>query len=242
MSNVAPRALSEHLAELRGRLLMVVGLFFAFFIALYIFKHQLINILLTPLYAAGVSQVIAVGVMEVFVTQLKIAAYGAALLTLPVLLGQIWLFVAPGLYQREQSTTRLLVWGGPVLLLAGVLFCWFAVLPAALKFMVMLAGEQVDTLPAVGLYLTLVVRLLLAFGLVFQLPLLLWGLVRLDVVSLEQLANMRRYVLVLAVAVGAILTPPDPFTQLLLAIPVWLFYELTLALLKHTKPKENDKD
>jgi sec-independent protein translocase protein TatC len=235
------RPLSQHLAELRQRLLWVVGLYMALFIGLYVLREPYLDLLLTPLLAAGATQVIAIGVLEPFVVQLKLAAYGALLLLSPFLLGQLWAFVAPGLYRQERQAIRWVVWLLPLAFGAGVLFCWLVVLPPALAFMLKLAGDNLTPLPAAGLYLTLVVRMLLAFGLVFQLPLLLWSLVRLEVLSVAQLAAMRRYVVVLAVAVGALLTPPDPLTQLMLALPVWIFYELTLFFLqRQAGPERGD--
>ena len=243
---------TSHFVELRSRLLNSIIFIFISFIISYIFAEQIYNFLVEP-YANAVKddqisrRLIFTALHETFITYIKVAFFAAIFLGSPVLLIQIYKFIAPGLYKNEKKAILPYLVSTPILFLLGGLIVYYLVMPLAIKFF--LSFETIgsnSTLPIqleakVNEYLSLIMRLIFAFGISFQLPILLNLLARIGVVNSNYLKTRRRYVIVIIFAIAAILTPPDPITQVGLAIPLLLLYELSIFTMRFTEKKENKK-
>lgn len=236
--------LLDHLIELRARLVRcVLALAAAFGVCLY-FADDIFGILVRPLAAAfpeGEGRLIYTKLYEAFFVDLKVALFAAFFVSFPVIANQLWAFVAPGLYAREKRAFLPFLIATPVLFTAGASLAYFVVMPAAFRWFLgfegVHAGIESEALPAMGDYLGLVMQFILAFGISFLLPVLLLLLNRAGIVSRAQLAGARRYVIVGVVVLAAIVTPPDPGSQLILAIPLWLLFEGSLAIMALTERK-----
>jgi len=227
--------LLDHLVELRQRLLYAsIALAVAFAICFY-FEKQIFNFLAQPLADLLLRETgrrfIYTGLTEVFFTQVKVAAFGAAVLSFPIFASQIWMFVAPGLYKNERSAFLPFLIASPILFLIGGAFLYYVMMPFAWRFFLSYQTPGgPDTLPVqlearVSEYITLVMKLIFAFGLSFQLPVLLTLLVRANIISAASLVSKRRYAIVGVFIFAAVVTPPDPVSQVSLAIPLLLLYE-----------------
>mgnify|MGYP000656009657 CR=1 FL=1 len=235
----------EHLVELRRRLILCMLALFAMTGLCYVFVDHILAVLIQPLAesmseAGGSTQrLIYTSLTEAFFTTLKLSFLSALFLTLPFILMQVWKFVAPGLYKREQGAFLPFLIATPILFLMGAMLVYFFVMPLAWKFFLTFQTSAVDTvLPIqlearIGDYLNLIISLIFAFGLTFQLPVLLMLLARAGFVKAEQLASKRKYALVLAFLIGAVLTPPDVVSQSLLALPILALYEASIFLIRH---------
>ena len=236
--------LLDHLIELRTRLVRaVVALSLAFAVCLY-FAEDIFEILVRPLAAAfptGEGRLIYTKLYEAFFVEIKVALFAAFFISFPVIANQLWAFVAPGLYAREKKAFLPFIVATPVLFTMGASLAYFVVMPTAFKWFLgfegVSAGLQQEALPAMGDYLDLVMRFILAFGISFLLPVLLLLLNRAGLVTRAQLAGARRYVIVAVFIVGAIITPPDVISQLLLAIPLWLLFEGSLVIMRFSEKK-----
>ena len=242
---------TSHLVELRTRLLNSLIFIFAIFIVSYIFAEHIYNFLVDPYANAvkntdGSRRLIFTALHETFITYIKVAFFSAIFLGSPVLLIQIYKFIAPGLYNNEKKAILPYLISTPILFLLGGLLVYYLVMPLAIKFF--LSFETLGsntTLPIqleakVNEYLSLIMRLIFAFGISFQLPILLNLLARIGVVNSDYLKTRRRYVIVIIFALAAILTPPDPITQVGLAIPLLLLYELSIFTVRFTEKKEKE--
>ena len=247
---------TSHFIELRSRLLNSLIFIFIVFIFSYIFAEQIYNFLVEP-YANAVKddqnsrRLIFTALHETFITYIKVAFFTAILLGSPVLLIQIYKFIAPGLYKNEKNALLPYLISTPILFMLGVLLVYYLIMPLAIKFFLSFETLGSNTsLPIqleakVNEYLSLIMRLIFAFGISFQLPILLNLLAKIGVVNSEYLKKRRRYVIVIIFALAAILTPPDPITQVGLAIPLLLLYELSIFTVRFTEKKrenENLKD
>lgn len=236
--------LLEHLIELRGRLLRcVMALGAAFCVCLY-FADDIFAILVQPLtdaFPAGQGKLVYTKLYEAFFVEIKVALFAAFFVSFPVIANQLWAFVAPGLYAKEKKAFLPFLIATPVLFTAGASLAYFLVMPTAFKFFLgfqgTTAGLQQEALPAMGDYLDLVMRFILAFGISFLLPVLLLLLNRAGIVSREQLVKARRYIIVLIVAVAAVITPPDAASQLMLAVPLYLLFEGSLLFMLMSERK-----
>ena len=243
----------SHLTELRKRLIHSLIFIFVIFILSYIFAENIYNFLVEP-YAKAVKndgidrRLIYTALHETFITYLKVAFFVAIFLGSPIVLTQIWKFVAPGLYQNEKKAFLPYLIATPILFLLGGMLIYYLVMPLAVNFFLSFETTAgVNTLPIqleakVNEYLSLIMRLIFAFGLSFQLPVLLNLLARIGVIDSEYLKIRRKYFVVIIFAAAALLTPPDPITQIGLAIPLLILYELSILSVKITEKKKQKEN
>jgi sec-independent protein translocase protein TatC len=221
-------SLMGHLLELRSRLLKSVLTVLVAFLGLMPFANRIYAELAAPLLAklpAG-GQLVAIDVASPFFTPVKLAFFSAVVLSMPVLLYQAWAFVAPGLYQNEKRLARPLLVASVLLFYIGAAFAYFLVLPAVFGFLTAVTPEGVAMMTDISRYLDFVLVIFLAFGLSFEMPVAVVVLVLLGVVTPAQLREWRGYVVVGIFILAAIITPPDVISQIMLAIPMWLLYEI----------------
>jgi sec-independent protein translocase protein TatC len=239
-----------HLVELRDRLIraaLAVGIAFGA-LALYPGPSGLYDLLAAPLVAqlpAGAT-LIATNVISPFLVPLKITLMAAFLLALPVVLYQVWAFVAPGLYTHEKKLVLPLVVSSTLLFFTGVAFCYFFVFGKVFTFIQSFAPKSVSAMPDIEAYLSFVLSMFIAFGAAFEVPIVVVVLARMGLVSIEKLKSFRAYFIVLAFIIAAVLTPPDVVSQLALAIPMVLLYEVGIlaagVFIKHTQAPDEAGD
>ncbi|TCT34818.1 twin-arginine translocase subunit TatC [Martelella mediterranea] len=237
-----PQPLVEHLMELRKRLVWSLAAFFLGFLLCFAFAKDLFNLLVLPYRWAVIwagfdpakMQLIYTAPQEFFFTQIKISLFGGLLLAFPVIAFQVYSFVAPGLYKNERSAFLPFLVASPVLFIIGGAIVYFFLIPVVMLFFLNMqqvpeGGEvAISLLPKVSEYLSLIMSLVLAFGLVFQLPVVTTLLARVGLTSSQWLAKQRKFAIVIAFIIAAVLTPPDPLSQLGLALPTILLYEVAI--------------
>tara|TARA_Y100000815_G_scaffold251247_1_gene254606 strand:+ start:1758 stop:2540 length:783 start_codon:yes stop_codon:yes gene_type:complete len=230
--------LLDHLLELRKRLLYCAVAVLITFLASYYFADKIFAFLVQPLLAAGQGKIIFTQIFEAFFVQVKVAFFAAMMLSFPVIANQIWQFVAPGLYRREKRALLPFLLATPVLFISGAAMAYYITIPVALQFLLgfqgNLGGVEQEALPSVGNYLDFVMQFLFAFGLAFLLPVLLMLLERSGIVTYEQIKGAWRYFVVVAFGLSAVLTPPDIWSQTLLAVPMIGLYFLSLVAIRFT--------
>ena len=241
----------EHLAELRSRLVKSIVYLFIFFIVCYFFAENIYSFLVAP-YAEAVKddevnrRMIFTALHETFITYLKVAFFAAIFITSPIILTQIWKFVAPGLYKNEKRALLPYLIATPTLFLLGGMLVYYLIMPLAIKFFLSFeTTTQFTNLPIqleakVNEYLSLIMRLIFAFGISFQLPVLLSLLARVGFIDSQYLKKRRKYVIIIIFSVAAILTPPDPITQIGLGIPLLILYELSILSVRLIEKKKNN--
>ncbi len=241
----------EHLTELRSRLVKSIVYFFIFFIICYFFSQNIYSFLVAP-YAEAVQnddtnrRMIFTALHETFITYLKVAFFTSIFVGSPFIITQIWKFVAPGLYKNEKKALLPYLIATPTLFLLGAMLVYYLVMPLAIKFFLSFeTTSQIGNLPIqleakVNEYLSLIMRLIFAFGISFQLPVLLSLLAKVGLIDSIYLKKRRRYVVVIIFAVAALLTPPDPITQIGLGIPLLILYELSILSVKIIEKKKNN--
>ena len=224
----------EHLIELRKRLMVaclvtVVGMGVAYF-----FKEHVFYFLTSPLTenTNAPQTLIFTGVPELFFTYLKMSFFCGLFVGLPIILWEIWSFIAPGLYDHERRVVGPFIAVTPLLFYAGGAFMYYIVLPLAMDFFLMFQTENITALPSVKEYLAFLIKMLFAFGLAFELPVLLLLLMKFGVVSLQTIKGFRRYAIVFIFIASALLTPSDPMSQVVLALPLVILYELSILMAK----------
>ena len=228
----AEMTIIDHLVELRTRLLKASLAVIIALLVLLPFSGELYALLSAPLLAHQPegSQMVAIDVASPFLAPFKLTLMVALLAAVPVIMYQLWAFVAPGLYQKEKYITRPLLVSATLLFYAGCAFAYFAVFPLMFGFFARVAPEGVSVMTDISRYLDFVITLFLAFGLVFEVPVATIILVALRVTTADKLAAKRSYVIVAAFAIGMLLTPPDIISQTLLAVPMWLLFEIGIIL------------
>ena len=237
--------LLDHLIELRGRLLKCVWALLITGVLCFYFSDKLFAFLVHPLKEAfgdGGGRLVYTKLYEAFFVQVKIAVFGAFCLSFPIIANQLWAFIAPGLYAKEKRALLPFLIMTPVLFLMGASLAYYVVMPTAFHFFLQYQGNSsglsVEALPSADAYLTLVMQFILAFGVSFLMPVLLMLLNRAGFVSRVQLIGLRRYMIVGAFILAAVLTPPDIVSQLMLAIPLLLLYEITIVAIWFTDRRE----
>jgi len=234
---------TDHLEELRKRLIrsfIAVGIGFA---VSYGFKEQLFEILIHPLISVmpADNKMIFTGLPEAFFTYLKVAFLTGLMAASPVIIFEFWMFVSPGLYKKEKSLLIPIITLSSIFFLGGALFGYFIVFPYGFKFFLGFANENIQALPSMREYLSFASKMLLAFGLVFELPLVITSMARLGIVTVDFLKKNRKYALLLFFTGSAILTPPDVVTQIMMALPLMLLYEISILgarIFGKRKPEE----
>jgi sec-independent protein translocase protein TatC len=232
----------EHLVELRRRLIwsfVALGLCFA---VCFYFADKIFAFLAQPLveaFGTGQGRLIYTKLYEAFFTEVRVALFAAFFLAFPIIAMQVWLFVAPGLYAKEKKAFLPFLVATPILFALGGALAYYVVMPTAFRFFLKyegnLGGIEQEALPAVGDYLSLVMHFILAFGIAFLLPILLMLLERAGIVTRRQLIQGRRYAILIAFVIAAVATPPDVLSQFMLAIPLWLLYEISLVAIWFTE-------
>jgi len=233
----------SHLIELRNRLLRIVVGFVVVFIALFPFANEIYALLAAPLLSklpAG-GQMIATAVTTPFFVPMKVAMMAAFLLSLPHTLYQVWSFVAPGLYAHEKKFMIPIILASSFLFLSGMAFAYFLVFPVIFGFIVGTAPVGVAVMTDIGNYLDFIITLFFAFGLAFEVPIAVVMAARFGWVSIHALKEARGYVVVGAFVIAAVVTPPDVISQFMLAMPMWLLYELGIVVARFTT-KESESE
>jgi sec-independent protein translocase protein TatC len=246
-----PMPLMDHLLELRRRLMWSIVAFFVAFAVCYYFSSSIYSFLARPLADVLRAQsggqdaphLIYTQLYEAFFTQIKLAMFGGLFVAFPVIAAQLWLFIAPGLYRSEKNALLPFLAATPILFLMGAALAYYFVFPFAWKFFASFqtptgaGGIGIELLPRVGEYLDLVMRLIMAFGITFQLPVLLTLLAKVGIVSSKGLGRFRRYAYVGMFVVAAVLAPPDVITQCGLALPLIALYEISIIAARMVEPK-----
>ena len=250
MTQDAAQPLTHHLIELRTRLMWVFGAMIIGTCLCFFFVEPLYGFLVTPLADAmhdGDSQrLIYTGLTEAFFTYMKVAFFAGIFITFPILLLQVWMFLAPGLYENEKRAFLPFMVATPILFFLGGAVVYYVVLPMAWPFFLSFQTDASETALPIQLearvseYLDLIMTLIFAFGLCFQLPVLLTLMGKAGLVSADWLASKRKYALIITFILAAFLTPPDVISQILLAVPIMALYELSIFLIRHaSKPNKN---
>ena len=236
--------LMGHLEELRDRLKKsAISIIIGFLIAYY-FSEELFYILAMPLKAKMPEEgrLIFTNLPEMFFTYLKISFVAGLMIASPYIFLQLWKFIAPGLYKHEQQLMLPFVFVSTFLFIAGALFGYFVVFPFGFEFFLNFSNNLVQALPSVREYFSLALMLLVVFGAIFELPVILFFLAKLGIITPKFLKEKRKYAIVLAFIIGAILTPPDVFTQILMAIPLIILYEISIFATRFARPIKKEKE
>lgn len=221
----------SHLVELRDRLLHAVLVILVIFLALFSFSNELYSLLAEPLlvHLPQGSSMIATDVASPFLTPFKLAMMSAIFISMPFLLYQLWAFIAPGLYKHEKSLAFPLLFSSIILFYLGMVFAYFVVFPLMFKFFTGIALEGVTMMTDITKYLDFVLKMFFAFGMAFEVPIATILVISTGMTTADKLAEKRPYIIVVAFIAGMLLTPPDIVSQMLLAVPMWILFELGLV-------------
>ena len=234
--------LIAHLAELRNRLLRSLACVFVIFLGLSVFANDIYALVAGPLLAQlpEQSSMIATEVAAPFLVPFKLTFFVAVLVSVPYLLYQAWAFVAPGLYQNERRLVLPLISSSVLLFYLGIAFAFYIVFPLLFAFLTSTAPVGVTVMTDIGHYLNFILKMFFAFGVAFEVPIAIILLVWTGIATVESLAKKRPYIIVGAFTAGMLLTPPDIISQVMLAVPVWLLFELGLILGRFVKRRADD--
>jgi sec-independent protein translocase protein TatC len=236
----------SHLVELRNRLVRAVIAVLAVFVVIFMYPgaSAIYDFLAQPMLASlpQGTRMIATGVITPFMVPVKVTLLAAFLVALPYVLYQAWAFVAPGLYRHEQNLALPLIVSSSLLFLAGMAFCYFVVFQTVFAFITSFAPQSITPAPDIEAYLSFVMTMFIAFGITFEVPIAVVLLVRMGIMSVQKLREIRGYVIVVAFVIAAIVTPPDVISQFMLALPLWILYEVGLLLASRVKPRANEDE
>ena len=236
--------LKPHIADLRKRLVIsVITLVIAFF-ACFTFYEPILNWMMVPIEAVlpANSQMVAVEIQETFFTALKVAFFSGFIVSLPVIFWQLWLFLAPGLYDHEKKLVIPFVFFATLMFLTGAAFAYYVVVPFGFEFLINFGSAVVTVLPSIGKYVGFFTKLLFGFGIAFELPVITFFLAKIGLVDDRMLKDFFRYAVVIIFVVAALLTPPDVLTQFLMAGPLILLYGVSIYIAKVFNPADTSLD
>ena len=230
-------SITNHLIELRSRLLKVFALFAVLSIAGIPFASEIYSFIASPLIdlLPNGSTMIATEVASPFMAPIKLVLYVALLLSMPWLFYQTWMFVSPGLYKEEKNVTAPLMLSTIILFFSGVCFAFFVVCPIIFKFFIGMAPANIQVMTDINQYLSFVFKLLFAFGIAFEIPIATVIIIKSGIATKESLTSARPYLIILFLVIGMLLTPPDIFSQLFLAVPMWLLFEIGILFSSNKK-------
>jgi sec-independent protein translocase protein TatC len=234
----------SHLKELRDRLVVCIVAIAIAFVFTYYFKEKLFDFLMQPFIKVmpAQSSFIFTGITEAFITYFKISVVAALFITAPVILFEFWMFVSPGLYENEKKYVYPFIFFGSLCFICGALFCYFVVMPNIYRFFVSYARDFVIPMPDLKNYMGLTLKLLIIFGIIFELPLVAFYLSKAGIINPTMLRNKRRYAILAIFIISAIITPPDVVSMILVALPLWGLYELGILIAKMFGKKETLND
>lgn len=238
--------LKPHIADLRKRLVISSITLIVMFFVCFAYYEPILNWMMVPVEAAlpQNSQMVAVEIQETFFTALKVAFFAGFIASLPVIFWQLWLFLAPGLYDHEKKLVIPFVFFGTLMFLVGASFAYYIVVPLGFDFLIAFGSTVVTVLPSIGKYVDFFTKLLFGFGIAFELPVITFFLAKIGLVDDRMLKDFFRYAIVIIFIVAAILTPPDVLSQLLMAAPLILLYGISIYIAKvfNPAPKEDEEE
>jgi sec-independent protein translocase protein TatC len=236
--------IKPHIAELRSRLIKIVIIYFVFFLIAFVFWKPIFNWMAKPLLEAlkhsQNSEIIFTGLAEPFFTAVKISLFAGLVMSLPFILYQIWAFIAPGLYEDEKKLILPFVFWGSLMFLLGAAFAYYVVFPVGFKVLVTFGGDEFTAMPRISEYVSFFGKLMLGFGIAFELPVFTYFLAKLGLITDKTLIEFSRYAIVIIFIAAAILTPPDLFSQIAMAIPLLLLYGVSILIAKAVNPEKEE--
>jgi sec-independent protein translocase protein TatC len=236
--------LRPHIAELRSRLIKIVVTFFVFFIIAFLFWKHIFAFLAKPatdvLHTSANSEMIFTNLVEPFITAVKVSLYTAFFASLPVILYQLWKFIAPGLYENEKKLVLPFVVFGTLMFYIGAAFAYFVVFPIGFKVLINFGGENFTAMLKISEYVSVSLKIMIGFGIAFELPVLSYFLAKLGLITDKTLKDFFRYAVVIIFIVAAVLTPPDLFSQLAMATPLLILYGLSIWIAKVVNPYKEE--
>ena len=236
--------LKPHIADLRKRLAIIAGTIIVMFFACFAFYEPILTWMMIPVEAVlpPNSQMVAVEIQETFFTALKVAFFTGIIISLPVIFWQLWLFLAPGLYEHEKKLVVPFVFFATLMFLIGASFAYYVVVPFGFDFLINFGSAVVTVLPSIGKYVGFFTKLLIGFGIAFELPVITFFLAKIGLVDDEMLKKFFKYAVVLIFMLSALLTPPDVLTQFLMAGPPIFLYGVSILIAKAFNPAEKPDD
>ncbi len=236
--------LKPHIAELRKRLMIIVGALVVAFFACFAVYEPILNWMMVPVEAVlpEGSQMVAIEVQETFFTALKVAFFSGFLITLPIIFWQMWIFIAPGLYENEKKFVWPFVFFATLMFLVGASFAYYIVVPFGFDFLINFGSQVVTVMPSIGKYVGFFTKLLFGFGIAFELPVITFFLAVVGLVNDRMLKDFFKYAIILIFVLSALLTPPDVLTQFLMAGPLILLYGVSIMIAKAFNPAVDEED
>ena len=238
--------LKPHIADLRKRLIISVCTVTVMFFVCFSFYEPMLNWMMVPVQEAlpKNSQMVAVEIQETFFTAMKVSFFGSFIISLPVIFWQLWLFLAPGLYDHEKRLIIPFVFFATLMFLMGAGFAYYIAVPLGFNFLIAFGSAVVTVLPSIGAYVDFFTKLLIGFGVAFELPVITFFLAKIGIVDDKMLKDFFRYAVVLIFIIAAILTPPDVVSQLVMAAPLLILYGISIYIAKvfNPAPKEEDEE
>lgn len=232
----------EHFEELRKSIIISVVAIMVAAVVCYSYNEQLLNIITLPLRAIN-QRLIVTGVTEAFFVKLELSFVAGFIIAFPIVAWSLWRFIKPALYPHERKYIYILFPTTLILFATGILFSYFGILPLVLKFFVYIAGENLQTMFKVDQYVSFVMSFSIPFGLVFELPVITFFLAKIGIVKPELLSKKRKYaLLIIVIAAGALTPGPDPISQIMMAVPMYILYEVSIIVAKWAKPSRNRKE